>query len=226
MTAKSHWREGAIVWRLGWARLRPRLWIVLVIVAVGAVCVLLQNGWDDALLHKIRFPDDQTLTAVAGRVSYWGDQMWSVPLAALLWLAGAVFKRKRWRRLGWACLWAFLVASVAVNVFRTPLGRARPNSELADGFYGPHLASKYQGFPSGHSTTSFATAASVVSATPLLSLPCAAYAATVGWSRMQLNRHHPLDVLTGAALGSFVGWCFGGGLPGSPWRLRRRRLPR
>ena len=203
--------------------MRPRLWLVLVIVAAGAVCVLLQDGGDDALLSKIRFPEDQTLTAVAGRVSYWGDQMWSVPMAVLLWGAGVVFNRKRWRRLGWACLWAFLAASVAVNIFRTPLGRARPNSGLADGFYGPHLASKYQGFPSGHSTTSFATAASLVSAAPLVSVPCAAYAATVGWSRMQLNRHHPLDVATGAVLGGFVGLCFGGVLPGSRLRLRRKR---
>ncbi|MCX6895302.1 MAG: phosphatase PAP2 family protein [Verrucomicrobia bacterium] len=244
MTAKSHWREGAIVWRLGWARLRPRLWIVLAIVAAGAVGVLLQNGWDDRVLNAIRVPENPaqhslyiisvgdrvlfsfekpSIASIAGRVSYWGDQMWSVPLAVLIWVAGAVCNRKRWRRLGWACLWAFLVASVAVNVFRTPLGRARPNSELADGFYGPHLASKYQGFPSGHSTTSFATAAALVSATPLLSVPCAVYAATVGWSRMQLNRHHPLDVLTGAALGGFVGLCFGGALPGSRWRLRRKQ---
>lgn len=223
MTAKSHWREGAIVWRLGWARLRPRLWMVLGIVAAGAGCVLLQNGMDDALLRKIRFADDDRLNFVAGKLGFWGDWVWNFGLAVLLWLAGVVCKRKHWRQFGWACLWAFLVASVAVNVFRTPLGRARPSAGVPDGFYGPHRDSSYQGFPSGHSTTSFATAASVVSATPLLSVPCAAYAATVGWSRMQLNRHHPLDVLTGAALGGFVGLCFGGALPGSRWRLRRKR---
>jgi membrane-associated phospholipid phosphatase len=227
VTAKSHWREGALVWRLGWARLRPRLWIVLVIVALGATCVLLQNGLDDTLLKQIRVPETaanfSTINHVAGRISYWGDEFWSIPLAVLLWSLGAALGRKRWRRLGWACLWAFLVATVVVTVFRFGLGRARPNSELTDGFYGPHLASKYQGFPSGHSTTSFATAASVVSASPLLSVPCAVYAGTVGWSRMQLNRHHPLDVLTGAALGGFVGLCFGGALPGARLRLRRKR---
>ena len=226
MTAKSYWREGAIVWRLGWARLKPRLWIILVIVQIGAALVLLQNGWDDRVLNQIRLPETasnfSTVNAMAGRVSYWGDQMWSIPLAVLLWSGGAVFNRKRWRQLGWTCLWAFLIATVAVTIFRFGLGRARPSSGLADGFYGPHLAGNYQGFPSGHSTTSFATAASVLSASPLLSVPCAAYAAAVGWSRMQLNRHHPLDVLTGAVLGLFVGLCFGGVLPGSPWRLRRR----
>jgi hypothetical protein len=40
---------------------------------------------------------------------------------------------------------------------------------------------------------------------------------------MQLNRHHPLDVLTGAVLGGFVGLCFAGALPGRCCRLRRRK---
>ena len=223
MTAKSHWREGAIVWRLGWARLRPRLWLVLVIVAVGAICVLLQNGWDDKVLQAIRAPQNEPLNLVADKLNFWGDWVWNSALAILLWLAGTVCKRKRWRQLGWACLWGFLVAAVVVNLFRSPLGRARPCAGVPDGFYGPRFQHDYQGFPSGHTTASFATAASVVSAAPLLSVPCAAYAVTVGWSRMQLNKHHPLDVLTGAVLGGFVGLCFGGALPGSRLRLRRKR---
>lgn len=228
MTAKSYWREGAIVWRLGWARLRRRWWVILLVAALGALAVLLQHGWDDRVLHQIRVPETapnyKTINWFAGRVSYWGDQMWSVPVALLLWAGGAVFRSRRWRRLGWACLWAFLVGSVVVNVFRVPLGRARPSAGVPDGFYGPHLQSNYHGFPSGHSTTSFATAAAVISAAPLLSVPCTLYAATVGWSRMQLNRHHPIDVLTGAALGSVVGLCFGAALPGAGrWRRRMRR---
>ena len=205
-----------------------RLWLVLVIVQIGAALVLLQNGWDDRVLNQIRVsetkPNFSQVNHIAVYVSYWGDEFWSVPLAVLLWGAGVVFKRKRVRQLGWACLWAFLVAAAVVNVFRMPLGRARPSAGVPDGFYGPRFKSDYQGFPSGHSTTSFATAASVISAPPLLSVPCAAYAATVGWSRMQLNRHHPLDVLTGAVLGLFVGLCFGNVLPGSWWRLRRRLI--
>ena len=69
----------------------------------------------------------------------------------------------------------------------------------------------------------FATAASVLSASPVLRLPCTIYACAVGWSRLQLNRHHPLDVLTGAALGNFIGLCFA--LPGASFRFRRKPRP-
>lgn len=223
MTAKSHWREGALVWRLGWARIKKWWWLALVIVQIGAALVLMQGGLDDCVLDAVRQPDNQKLNVLAGKISYWGDEFWSVPLAILLWGAGTIFKRKRWRQLGWTCLFAFLVATVAVDGFRFTLGRARPNSGLPDGFYGPHLASKYQGFPSGHATTSFATAASVLSASPLLRLPCTLYACAVGWARLQVNRHHPLDVLTGAVLGSFVGLCFA--LPGASFRFRRKPRP-
>lgn len=222
MTAQEHWREGSQVWRLGWARLRARLWLALAIVATGAVGVLLQNGWDDQALAAIRAPQNDQLNLVAGKLNFWGDWVWNIGVAAAVWLVGAVARRERWRQIGWACLWAFLVASVAVNLFRSPLGRARPCAGVPDGFYGPRFQHDYQGFPSGHTTSSFATAAATLAPAPALGVPCAIYATAVGWSRMQLNQHHPLDVLTGAALGAFVGLCFGGALPGARWRRRRQ----
>ena len=217
------WREGAIVFQLGLARLCWRYWLVLVIVLIGAALVLLQGGWDHRVLHSIRVPGNRQLTHLADTVSFWGDEIWSLGLASVLWSAGALFKRRRWRRLGWACLWAFLIASATMNVARFSLGRARPDSGLADGFYGPHFKSKYRGFPSGHATNSFATAAAVFSTSPALGLPCGLYASAVGWSRLQLNHHYPLDVLTGAALGGFIGWCFGSALPGARFWLQRKR---
>jgi membrane-associated phospholipid phosphatase len=216
-------REGWIVWRLGWARLWPRWWVILVIVGLGAAAVLLYGEADDSLLNHIRVPDNPPLQHFARRVSFWGDLTWSIPLSLLLWVAGAVSRRARWRKLGWACLLAALVGGATVDIFRVSLGRPRPRAELPAGFYGPHLSSKYQGFPSGHSTVSLSTAASVATASPLVGVPCLVYAGAVGWSRMQLNEHHPLDVLTGFALGGFVGVCFGGAVPGARWRLRRRR---
>lgn len=191
-------------------------------VTLGSGCVLLQNGWDTKLLQAIRAPQNESLNLIAGKLGFWGDWIWNFALAILLWLTGTVCKRKRWRQLGWACLWGFLVAAVVVNLFRSPLGGARPSAGVPDGFYGPRFQHSYQGFPSGHTTASFASAGAAVSGPPLLSVPCAAYAAAVGWSRMQLNKHHPLDVLTGAALGGFVGLCFASAVPGFRWRLRRK----
>ena len=226
MTAKSHWREGARLWHGGWARFKTRWWLVLVIAQLGAALVLMENGWDDRVLRAIRQPENQNLNQAAEQLYRWGDWTWSVPLALLLWGAGACFNRKRWRQLGWVCLWSFLAASVAVNLFRTTLGRPRPRTGIADGFYGLHVRSNdYHSFPSGHAASALATASSVLAGSPLLSVPCATYAVAVSWSRMQRNDHRPLDVLTGAVLGTFVGLCFGSALPGGRWRLRRKPRP-
>jgi membrane-associated phospholipid phosphatase len=226
VTAKSHWREGARLWHGGWARFKTRWWLVLVIAQLGAALVLMENGWDDRVLRAIRQPENQNLNQAAEQLYRWGDWTWSVPLALLLWGAGACFNRKRWRQLGWVCLWSFLAASVAVNLFRTTLGRPRPRTGIADGFYGLHVRSNdYHSFPSGHAASALATASSVLAGSPLLSVPCATYAVAVSWSRMQRNDHRPLDVLTGAVLGTFVGLCFGSALPGGRWRLRRQPRP-
>lgn len=59
-------------------------------------------------------------------------------------------------------------------------------------------------FPSGHSTTAFATATALTLDFPkwYVIVPSYAYAGTVAYSRMHLGVHYPSDVLTGALIGS------------------------
>ena len=59
-------------------------------------------------------------------------------------------------------------------------------------------------FPSGHSTTAFATATALSLDYPkwYVIVPSYAYAGTVAYSRMHLGVHYPSDVLTGALIGS------------------------
>jgi len=57
-----------------------------------------------------------------------------------------------------------------------------------------------------------------------LSVPGVLYAASVGWSRMQLDKHYPIDVATGAVLGTLCGLCFASTVPGSWVRLKRRQM--
>jgi membrane-associated phospholipid phosphatase len=65
-----------------------------------------------------------------------------------------------------------------------------------------------------------------VAANPLLIVPGVAYAATVGWSRMQLRKHHPLDIAFGAVIGVVCGLSFASTVPGSKIKLRRRKRTR
>jgi membrane-associated phospholipid phosphatase len=63
------------------------------------------------------------------------------------------------------------------------------------------------GFPSGHTSTSFATAAVVYRHFGWKwGLPAAVAASYVGLSRLQENKHYLSDVIAGAVLGSYVGY--------------------
>ncbi|MGB8359382.1 MAG: phosphatase PAP2 family protein, partial [Bacteroidales bacterium] len=59
-------------------------------------------------------------------------------------------------------------------------------------------------FPSGHTTTAFATATALTLDYPkwYVIVPSYAYAGTVAYSRMHLGVHYPSDVLAGALIGS------------------------
>lgn len=223
----SVWRryghEGLRIWRLGLANLLSRWWQIPLIVGIGAMVVLADHGgWDDQLLHQIRQPDNEQLTRFAKFLSSSADVNWALLLGAILFVQGVAFGCPRWRQVAWACLLALLVSGVIVNLFRPTLGRARPHSGLPGDFYGPTMDSKFHGFPSGHATSAFAPAAAVMAAAPLLGVPCVILAGEISWSRMQLNRHRPLDVMTGAALGTLIGLCFGSTVEGAKVRLRRK----
>jgi len=67
-----------------------------------------------------------------------------------------------------------------------------------------HDYSDSYSFPSGHSTTAFATATALTLAYPkwYVIVPSYAYAGTVAYSRMHLGVHYPSDILVGAIIGS------------------------
>lgn len=56
-------------------------------------------------------------------------------------------------------------------------------------------------FPSGHAATSFACATILATAVPRLAVPLYLLAAAIGFSRVYVGVHYPLDVVGGAVLG-------------------------
>ena len=56
-------------------------------------------------------------------------------------------------------------------------------------------------FPSGHTSTSFACAYVISRLAPRLTIPVFVLAALIGFSRVYVGVHYPLDIVGGAALG-------------------------
>jgi membrane-associated phospholipid phosphatase len=109
--------------------------------------------------------------------------------------------RGAWRRAT-----ATVVGTYAANAL-IKLAIRRPRPELAD--LPPLAGTPTQlGFPSAHSSTSFAAALAYsrlgVPAAPLYGL-----AGALALSRLYLGVHHPSDVLAGALLGTAVAATFG-----------------
>lgn len=77
------------------------------------------------------------------------------------------------------------------------------------------MNSRYQGFPSGHTTSTTASLSALAYLAPSLAVPAWIASVAVGWSRMQVNRHYLSDVLGGLLLGSFCGFWVG-------WIYKRR----
>lgn len=92
------------------------------------------------------------------------------------------------------------------HLLKSSIDRTRPYNEYSD------ILKKSDGgsgsFPSGHTSSAFATATSLSLNVPkwYVIVPAYTWAASVGYSRMYLGVHYPSDVLAGALLGSASAW--------------------
>jgi membrane-associated phospholipid phosphatase len=99
------------------------------------------------------------------------------------------------------------LAAIAINggvtlILKYSVNRDRPFVTYPDIIQKSKAGSP--SFPSGHTSSAFATATSVSLAYPkwYIIAPSYAWAGTVGYSRMHLGVHYPSDVLAGALIGS------------------------
>ena len=135
-----------------------------------------------------------------------------------MYLYGRLAKKPNLADFGWHGLESVIVGTTMTSFLKGTLGRSRPfvtadsnprDFKLGGGF----KSAERQSFPSGHTTTAFAVAASVTSETRRLypkALPFVAPilyggATLVGLSRMYHDKHWASDVALGAAVGTFSG---------------------
>jgi undecaprenyl-diphosphatase len=122
-----------------------------------------------------------------------------------VWIAIALALALAWRRWGLLVMTAATVgiSDAAARALKTLIDVQRPSTRYAEPkplVHAPHDHS----FPSGHAATSFAAMTVLWAAAPRAAPVWAPLAVAIGFSRVYVGVHYPLDILGGAVLGAAI----------------------
>jgi len=117
-------------------------------------------------------------------------------IVPLLWLA-------RKKEAAVTLLIAILVVAMVTYAMKYAIDRPRPYEVISDVY--PLYLAHDPSFPSGHTMNAFAGAVAVGMRWRKALPPLLVLAAAIGFSRVYIGVHYPLDVFTGAIIGALVG---------------------
>ncbi|MEM6911397.1 MAG: phosphatase PAP2 family protein [Verrucomicrobiota bacterium] len=210
------WRDS---W--GWLGRRWRALVLSLLLVAGSV-ILMSRTVDGPWLEASLVESNAERKKMAESISKWGDFLYyTLGLVTALFLLAALRRSAHWRRVAATVLVSAVLAGLVCNLFRAGLGRPRPSArddsgqKIPDGFYGPRWKpgsgpdNQYLGFPSAHSAVAVGTAVPLAILAPPVGVPLLLVSASIPWSRMALNRHHPSDLLAGCYLGVVFGLAAG-----------------
>jgi len=152
------------------------------------IAINLQNGFFDSLMPFI--------------TDKWN---FTVPLA-LLSLYLILFRPRRDLILAISAVAVVLLADGTTQIFKDLVQRIRPCHvfQQVQLLHGAVCTNSFS-FPSNHASNIFALAAFISYNYPRLAIPSFLIAGLVGYSRIYLTAHYPIDVLAGAAWGMLLG---------------------
>ena len=117
-------------------------------------------------------------------------------------VAGLIHNNKDLKQKAVYTAATILLNTATTTLLKNVVKRERPYN-VYTGIFPDKLESDYS-FPSGHTSSAFATATSLAITTKkwYVALPAYAWSAGVGYSRIYLGQHYPSDVLMGALVGT------------------------
>ena len=151
--------------------------------------------WDHELLRWVVDHRVGPLDPVATGLSRIGS-------GALVWLALAFLLALLLRRPPIFLVTALTASAAGLLTYGIKVWIERPRPVLPALMLRPESFA----FPSGHASSSFACATVLAAYAPRWRVPLFVLAALIGWSRIYVAAHYPLDVLVGAVLGVIVGF--------------------
>jgi len=149
----------------------------------------------------------------------WDNTMWgfsasvfpAMPLAVTgILLNGYASNDKLVIRNGYKAALTIGFAALTSSALKYTVNRKRPKEKYPEDIVERDRAGRFS-FPSGHTTSAFATATALSLTYPhwYVAVPAYAYAGIVCYSRMRLGMHFPSDVLGGIVIGvgsGFLVW--------------------
>jgi membrane-associated phospholipid phosphatase len=208
------------------------------LIAAGACIVLVGAvGAFDAQISHFGQGMPAAVVAVAAFVTNFGESSYVLIPALVLWLISSLFaaiipkpgpKRALWQMAG---IWAFVfigvgLAGLFTSIAKRIIGRGRPAVLDGAGAYsfepGSWIDWVHQSFPSGHTTTAFATCFVVSFLAPRSYPVMLALAVAVALSRVVLGAHFATDLIAGAVVGTLGAYLVRNAFASRRWVFERR----
>jgi undecaprenyl-diphosphatase len=156
-------------------------------------------AWDEAVLVRVRRWEKPALTPLMRFFTRCGDASSWVLLGLVLLSVGGTSSV-----LGGRLATAAVLATVLVQPLKRLWRRPRPNRRIL-GFTALVENPDAFSFPSGHAAAAVAVALALAGHGQFLPALLALLALGVGFSRVYLGAHYPLDVAAGSLLGVMAG---------------------
>lgn len=157
-------------------------------------------AWDEALLVACGRLHRPTMTRALGTITHLGDGQSLAFVGVVLLLSGS----EAGRHLAWLLLLGAGGAAALAQLIKRVSRRRRPNVGIAD-FTALAQNPDAFSFPSGHTAASVALAVAWAGEGSGLGLLMSGFAGVIGFSRVYLGVHYPLDVMAGAVIGLTAG---------------------